>query len=45
MVDINATSPLQALITNASLEKLDIALEDPVVASFKTTATRGIPED
>lgn len=43
-IDIGADSSLQALITCTSLERLNVALGDTVVASFKATATRGIPE-
>jgi len=32
-----------ALVTNESLGRLDLSDGDPVVASFKATATRGVP--
>jgi molybdate transport system regulatory protein len=34
--------PLAALVTVASVEKLDLQRDAPVVASFKATATRGV---
>ena len=42
-VDIGAETTLRALITGASVDRLDIAEGDPVVASFKATATRAAP--
>lgn len=42
-VDVDAETPLRALVTRTSLEKLDLAVGDEVIASFKATATRVIP--
>ncbi|MFT4921163.1 MAG: molybdate transport system regulatory protein [Haloarculaceae archaeon] len=42
-VDIGATAGLSAIVTVASIERLALADGEPVVASFKATATRGIP--
>ncbi|MFW6384772.1 MAG: TOBE domain-containing protein [Halodesulfurarchaeum sp.] len=41
-VDVGADTPLVALLTQTSLETLDLAVGDPVVASFKATATRAV---
>ena len=41
-VDVGVDKPLAALVTLASVEKLDLDEGDPVVASFKATATRGV---
>jgi len=41
-VDVGAETPLRALVTGASLDTLDLAAEDAVVASFKATATRAV---
>ena len=45
-VDVGADTPLVTLLTQTSLDTLDLAVGDPVVASFKATATRavGAPE-
>ena len=42
-VDVGADRPLRALLTGTSLETLDLAVGDRVVASFKATATRAVP--
>lgn len=42
-VDVGATEPLVALITTESADQLDLAPDQPVVASFKATATRATP--
>lgn len=42
-VDVDAETPLRTLVTRTSLEKLDLAVGDDVIASFKATATRVIP--
>lgn len=42
-VDVRATPPLRALVTETSLNRLDLATGDAVVASFKATATRATP--
>lgn len=42
-VDVGADDPLTALLTHTSVEKLALAPGSEVVASFKATATRGIP--
>jgi molybdate transport system regulatory protein len=42
-VDMGAGDPLRALVTRDSLGRLDLAVGDEVVASFKATATRGTP--
>lgn len=42
-VDIGAESPLAVRITTESLDELDIATGDRVVAVFKATATRATP--
>lgn len=42
-VDVGADSPLRTLLTETSLETLDLAVGDRVVASFKATATRAVP--
>jgi len=41
-IDVGADTPLHALLTEDSLDKLDLATGSPVVASFKATATRAI---
>ena len=41
-VDVGTDDSLAALVTLASVEKLDLAVGAPVVASFKATATRGV---
>ncbi|WP_135536986.1 MULTISPECIES: TOBE domain-containing protein [Halostella] len=43
-VDIGAETPLLALVTCGSVEKLGLEPERTVVASFKATATRGVSE-
>lgn len=42
-VDVNASVDLRALVTTASVDRLDLEPGSTVVASFKATATRGIP--
>lgn len=42
-VDVGAEAPLHALVTETSLETLDLAVGDEVMASFKATATRAVP--
>jgi molybdate transport system regulatory protein len=41
-VDVGEGVPLAALVTVASVEKLDLQRDTHVVASFKATATRGV---
>ena len=43
-VDVGAEVPLRALLTETSLRTLDLSIGDPVVASFKATATRAVPK-
>jgi molybdate transport system regulatory protein len=42
-VDVGGGVELSALVTTASVEKLNLHRGTPVVASFKATATRGVP--
>jgi molybdate transport system regulatory protein len=42
-VDVGAADPLRALVTRESLDGLGLGPGDPVVASFKATATRATP--
>jgi len=42
-VDVGAEQPLLALVTERSVELLDLAVGDPVVASLKTVTIRAIP--
>lgn len=42
-VDVGEGVELSALVTTASVEKLNLHRGTPVVASFKATATRGVP--
>jgi molybdate transport system regulatory protein len=42
-IDVGADTPLHALVTETSLEMLDLTVGDAVVASFKATATRAVP--
>jgi molybdate transport system regulatory protein len=42
-VDVGGVASLSALVTTASVEKLRLHRGTPVVASFKATATRGVP--
>jgi len=42
-VDVGATGALAALVTQTSVDTLDLGPGQPVVASFKATATRGTP--
>jgi len=42
-VDIDADTDLTVLVTQTSIDTLDLAPGDPVVASFKATATRAYP--
>lgn len=41
-VDVGADTPLVAFLTQTSLDTLDLAVGDPVVASFKAAATRAV---
>jgi len=43
-VDVGADSPLWTLVTQASLDVLGLTVGDAVVASFKATATRAVPD-
>ena len=43
-VDVGADSPLRTLVTQTSLDVLDLAVGDTVVASFKATATRAVAD-
>lgn len=43
-VDIGAETPIRALVTGTSLEMLELSEGDTVVASFKATATRAVPD-
>ncbi|WP_435067004.1 TOBE domain-containing protein [Haloplanus sp. C73] len=46
LVDVDVGSvTLSALVTDASVETLNLAPGTPVVASFKATATRGVPAE
>jgi len=42
-VDVGGNVELSALVTTSSVEKLNLHRGTPVVASFKATATRGVP--
>lgn len=42
-IDVGAETPLRTLITESSVETLDLREGDPVVASFKATAARAVP--
>jgi molybdate transport system regulatory protein len=42
-VDVGAENPLLALVTTDSCERLALEPGTPVLASFKATATRGVP--
>lgn len=44
-VDVGADAPLFALVTETSRDRLDLAVGQAVVASFKATATRATPRD
>lgn len=44
VVDIDSDTDLIVLVTQTSLETLDPTSSEPVVASFKATATRAYPE-
>lgn len=44
-VDVGAAIDLKAIVTASSMEQLELEAGTPVVASFKATATRGIPAD
>lgn len=44
-VDVGAETPLRALVTQTSLDRLELAAGEPVDASFKATATRAIPHE
>lgn len=43
-VDVGAETPLRVLVTETSLDKLGLTDGQSVVASFKATATRAIPD-
>jgi len=43
-IDVGSVT-LSALVTGASVDTLDLRPGTPVVASFKATATRGVPVD
>lgn len=43
-VDVGAEAPVRALVTRTSLDRLDLCEGDAVVASFKATATRAVPD-
>jgi molybdate transport system regulatory protein len=42
-VEVGAETPLRALVTRASVSELSLDPGAPVVASFKSTATRAVP--
>lgn len=42
-VDVGVPTPLAVRVTTTSLDRLDLAPGDPVVASVKATATRAVP--
>lgn len=42
-VDVDTETPLRALVTDTSVDTLDLGPGDAVVASFKATATRAVP--
>ena len=42
-VDVGTEAPLVVLVTVESLDRLDLAVDEPVVAAFKATATRALP--
>lgn len=44
-VDVGADEPLTALLTHTSVGNLGLAPGSEVVASFKATATRGVPRE
>jgi molybdate transport system regulatory protein len=44
-VDVGAGTPLLALVTRSSLERLELELGREVMASFKATTTRATPRD
>lgn len=44
-VDVGVEEPLRALLTRASVEKLGLESGEGVTASFKATATRGVPDE
>ncbi len=44
-VDVGAETPLLALVTMTSVERLELEPGRPVVASFKATTTRAVPAD
>lgn len=43
-LDVGAETPLQTLLTETSIETLELTVGDEVVASFKATATRATPQ-
>ncbi|MFC6722974.1 TOBE domain-containing protein [Halobium palmae] len=42
-VNVGADTPLRTLVTETSLDSLELTVGDTVIASFKATATRAIP--
>lgn len=44
-VDVGTEEPIVALLTDESLDRLALDVDDPVVASFKATATRAIASE
>lgn len=42
-VGVGAATTLSALVTRSSLDQLDLAVDDDIIASFKATATRAVP--
>lgn len=45
LVDVGGEHSLAVLVTCSSVETLDLAASDRVIASFKATAARGIPRE
>lgn len=45
VLDINAETDMTVLVTRTSIDTLDLALGDAVVATFKATATRAYPDN
>lgn len=43
-VDVGSETPLRALVTRDSLDRLALDAGEEIVASFKATATRAVPE-
>ncbi len=42
-VDVGLEDPLQAVITSASTDRMQLAVGDPIGVRFKATAVRGLP--